>query len=287
MICWGLSWTSGKILASYGPPENISFLRFALTFVSMLIPLWFTSNSLRIKKLGFVYLLGAAALLSLYTYLFFKGLKVGNAGAGGVLVTTLNPIITYIIVLVINHKKPAINEIAGLIAGLIACLVLLNSWQQPDLFANEGNLFFILATITWSLLSLLTAKAGNFGLPIVFSLWMYGICSIIMGTLSDTQLNINLIKEGDLVFWFNLFFSSTITTSIATTFYFYATSQFGAAKASLYIFLVPLTAAIGSWIFLGEEIKNHTIIGGLLGILAIYLINFRMYQKKKGESNHE
>lgn len=246
----------------------------------MFIPLWFTSDSLKIKKTGIGYLIGASVLLSLYTYLFFKGLKVGNAGAGGVLVTTLNPIITYIIVLVINQKKPGTNELAGLVAGLIACIVLLNVWQQPDLFSNGGNMYFLFATITWSILSLLTAKAGNFGRPIIFSLWMYGICSLIMSTLSDTQLNIKLILEGDWVFWFNLFFSSTITTSIATTFYFYATSQFGAAKASLYIFLVPLTAAIGSWIFLEEQIKIHTIIGGLLGILAIYLINFKTYRKE-------
>lgn len=281
MICWGFSWTSGKILASYGPPENITFLRFLLTFISLLIPLWFSSHSLKVHKTGIVYLLGASVLLSIYTFLFFKGLKLGHAGAGGVLVTTLNPIITYIIVLILNKKKPVFYEILGLIAGIVGSMVLLNIWNQQNLFENEGNLYFILATISWSLLSLLTAKAGNFSLPIIFSLWMYGICSLIMGGLSEMQLNIDIIKNGDFRFWLNLFFSSTLTTAMATTFYFYATTKLGAAKASMYIFLVPLTAAIGSWIFLDETIQNYTVIGGLLGILAIYLINFRMYNNNK------
>jgi drug/metabolite transporter (DMT)-like permease len=36
---------------------------------------------------------------------------------------------------------------------------------------------------------------------------------------------------------------------------------------------VPLCAAISSWLLLGEQIKLHTAIGGLLGIAAVYMIN--------------
>lgn len=284
MICWGLSWTSGKILASYGPPENIAFLRFAITFISLLLPLGLTSLNLKVNKSGMLYLLGASVMLSLYSLLFFKGLKVGNAGAGGVLVTTLNPIITYLIVLAANKKKPVFYEILGLVAGLIACIVLLKIWKRQELFQNEGNLYFVLATISWSILSLLTAKAGKFGQPIVFSLWMYALCSLILCLFSNWSTSLELVKNGDLKFWINLLFSSTMTTAMATTYYFYATSKIGAAKASLYIFLVPLTAALGSWFFLGEVIQAHTVIGGFLGILAIYLINFRMYQNAKEEN---
>jgi drug/metabolite transporter (DMT)-like permease len=86
---------------------------------------------------------------------------------------------------------------------------------------------------------------------------------------------VSTFNNGDLKFWGNLFFSATITTSLATTFYFVATSKIGASKASSFIFLVPFSAALGSWIFLGETIEAHTIIGGLLGIAAVYILNKR------------
>ena len=82
-----------------------------------------------------------------------------------------------------------------------------------------------------------------------------------------------LLSKGDGVFWGNLFFSATITTSIATTFYFVATSKIGASKASSFIFLVPFSAALGSWIFLDEVPQIHSIVGGLLGIAAVYILN--------------
>ncbi len=40
MTCWGFSWTSGRILSFYGDPLTISFLRFAVTFISLLFILF-------------------------------------------------------------------------------------------------------------------------------------------------------------------------------------------------------------------------------------------------------
>lgn len=94
-----------------------------------------------------------------------------------------------------------------------------------------------------------------------------------MMSLSGTGPAAAVIRNADLVFWGNLFFSATITTSLATTFYFVATSRIGASKASSFIFMVPFSAALGSWIFLNEVIEIHTIIGGLLGIAAVYILN--------------
>jgi drug/metabolite transporter (DMT)-like permease len=92
--------------------------------------------------------------------------------------------------------------------------------------------------------------------------------------LPEARLAIHI---NDPIFWLNLVFSSAIVTAIATTVYFYATTRLGAEKASSFIFLVPLAAALSSWLLLGEHIMPHTIVGGVLGIAAVYTIN----KKKK------
>ena len=74
-------------------------------------------------------------------------------------------------------------------------------------------------------------------------------------------------------FWLNLIFGAVIVTALATTIYFYTTTRLGAEKASSFIFLVPLAAAVSSWLFLGEQIRAHTIAGGILGMAAVYMIN--------------
>src|SRR6188472_4110892 len=90
MTCWGFSWTAGKVMSLYGDPLTISFLRFALTFVSLFLILLVIKTPFKVSSKGAVDLIMASLLISVYTYLFFKGLVTGKAGAGGVLVTVLN-----------------------------------------------------------------------------------------------------------------------------------------------------------------------------------------------------
>jgi drug/metabolite transporter (DMT)-like permease len=275
MFCWGVSWTSGKIMAGYGDALNITLYRFFVTFVSLLVLVLLTGEKLSILKKGLPDLTCAALLIALYTYLFFKGLSVGKAGAGGVLVTTLNPIISYGIMLIYTKKKPGRNEIIGLVIGLIAGAFLLQVWNNWSAIWDAGNSYFVLATFTWAFLSLFTARSGRYGSPVAFSLWMYGVCSVLLLLISDFQESVRIFERVDFSFWLNLLFSATITTALATTFYFVATSKLGAGKASTFIFLVPFSAALGSWFFLNEVPEVPTIIGGLLGIIAVYMINRR------------
>ncbi|MFZ9847424.1 MAG: EamA family transporter [Flavobacteriales bacterium] len=102
MFCWGLSWASAKVLGSYGEAISISLIRYVCTFISLLILLLVTRKNLSIKKSGLKDLIIASIILALYFYLFFKGLEEGLAGAGGVLVTILNPIISYLIMLLLS-----------------------------------------------------------------------------------------------------------------------------------------------------------------------------------------
>jgi drug/metabolite transporter (DMT)-like permease len=198
---------------------------------------------------------------------------VGKAGAGGVLVTVLNPIITYAMTLVISRRRPTRNEFFGLALGLLAGVVLLKLITEADQIFKAGNIYFLLASFCWAILSRFTARATRYGSSLSFSFWMYGISTVIMLLFAGIGPSIEVSQRSDFKFWANLFFSATITTSLATTFYFVATSKIGASKASSFIFMVPFTAALGSWIFLGEVIQAHTMIGGALGIAAVYILN--------------
>ena len=106
MFMWGLSWPSGKVAAGYGAPMTVVLIRYVVVLISFIPIFMFMKAPLLINKKGVLPLLIAGLLLSLYTYLFFFGLKNGLAGAGGVLVTTMNPIMAYGLGLIINRKKP-------------------------------------------------------------------------------------------------------------------------------------------------------------------------------------
>ena len=273
MFCWGISWASGKVLTGYGSALGISFFRFAVTFFSLFLVLGAFRQPLFIKRESWKDLFPAALSIAFYTYFFFQGLSQGKAGAGGVLVTTLNPVLSYSIMLLFSRRRPTRNESLGLITGLIAGAILLKLWDNWQNVFSAGNSYFLLASFTWAILSLFTAKSSRYGSPIAFSLWMYGICSLLLFFIVGIPESKAIIDNSDTLFWGNLFFSGTITTALATTFYFVATTKLGASKASSFIFLVPFSAALGSWVFLNEVPQWHTVIGGLIGVGAVYILN--------------
>lgn len=273
MFLWGLSWPSGKVLSRYCSPVNFSAYRYIIVIITLGIVLLFAKVSFRMLKGGIVSVVASGALLAIYSYLMVKGLQAGTGGAGGVMVTTLNPILAYAIGIVLSRKLPSVNESIGLLLGLVAGCTLLQLWTHAHAIVESGNLYFLLAAFTWAVMSKITARGARYGSPLGFIWWQYVITFVCLAISVDYTEARAMFSITDNLFWLNLFFGSAIVTSIATTVYFYTTTRLGAEKASSFIFLVPAAAALSSWLLLDEQIKVHTIAGGLLGIVAVYMIN--------------
>lgn len=275
MFLWGLSWPSGKVLTNYCTVVNFTVYRYLLVVFTMLIILPVMGMGFRIKRAGLPAFAASGILLAVYSYFFFLGLKTGSPGAGGVLVTTLNPIMAYIIGIVLSRRMPSRNETIGLLLGVLAGTVLLRVWNNSTALLESGNLYFLVASFTWAVMSKITAKGAQYGSSMGFSLWQYIVTLLCLAPFMNVQEAQAAIHIKDPLFWLNLLFGAVIVTAIATTVYFYTTTRLGAEKASSFIFLVPLAAAVSSWLFLGEKIMPHTIAGGALGMVAVYMINGR------------
>lgn len=273
MVFWGISWPANKVLTQFGSANDLGIYRYAFVVVSLLPLLFFLKVSLKVAKKGIPFLLISGLFMAAYNFSFLQGLKFGSPGKGGILVTTLNPLMAYALGMLVDWKRPSKNETMGLFLGIMAGLILLEIWEGADILLEPANLYFLLAAVLWSVMSKFTSKSANYGSPFAFTWWMYVVTLICLLLFMDAEKVVLLLDTRDPRFWGNLLFSSVIVTTFATTLYFFATSKIGAEKASSFIFTVPFTAALSAWLILGEVIELHTIIGGLLGIGAVYMIN--------------
>ena len=91
MMVWGLSWSSAKVISSYGEPQSLAFIRYLIVVLAFIPLLPALKIKYTISSTGIPRLLGAGFFMATYTLLFFKGLQLGDSGKAGVLVTTLNP----------------------------------------------------------------------------------------------------------------------------------------------------------------------------------------------------
>ena len=273
MTIWGLSWTNAKILSDYGPSSVLAFWRFFFSSITMIPVLWLTGNNFRVTRKGMKYIFTGAVFISLYNIFFFMGTNNGAASVGGIIVPTFNPIITFIISILLMKQVVYRMDIIGLILGFTGGVIVLQAWTLSlEQIISNGNLFFICASVSWGIMSIISGRSHAHISTLSFSFWVYTISTLIY--LGATwNKDILLIFTYDWIFWVNMFFLSVGAMVFGTTVYFFGTTRLGPEKASAFIFMVPVTALFFSVLLIGERLEITTMIGGMMTMIAVYLIN--------------
>jgi len=274
MITWGYSWVGAKILGPYGHVSTKIFLRFFFASIALIPILLKYHIPFRIDKKGFIFILWNSISLCSYNYFYFKSTHMGLAGVGGVLVTTLNPILTSLFVFSFLDKSSAkLKDFVGLIMGLTGGGIIMRLWEMDiALMISSGNIFYILASCSWVSVTIASQKSKTHIHFLTFSFWSFLSASLFSLSFCEIE-SISQTINYDSIYWLNIFLLSIVVMSFANTMYFFASSKIGAVKASSYIFVVPLTAIIFSKIILNEQVLYTTVLGGVLSVVAVYLIN--------------
>jgi len=273
MATWGLSWTNAKVLSDYGPSSVVAFWRFFFSSIAMIPVLWLTGNDFRVTRQGMKYIFPGAVFISLYNIFFFVGTDRGSASVGGIIVPTFNPVITFIISVLLLKQVFSRKDIMGLVLGFTGGVIVLQAWtlSLEQMIAN-GNMYFICASISWGIMSIISGRSHGHVSTLSFSFWVYTISALIYLGVTWNK-DIFLIFTYDWIFWVNMFFLSAGAMVFGTTVYFLATTRLGPEKASAFIFMVPVTALLFSVLLIGERLEVTTMIGGIMTMTAVYLIN--------------
>ena len=274
MITWGYSWVGAKILGPYGHVSTKIFLRFFFASIALVPILLKYHIPFKIDKKGFMFILWNAISLCSYNYFYFKSTHMGLAGVGGVFVTTLNPILTSLFVFsFLDRSSAKLKEFVGLIMGLTGGSIIMRLWEMDiDLMISSGNIFYILASCSWVSVTIASQKSKKHIHFFTYSFWSFLSSSLISLSFCEIE-SISQSINYDWIYWLNIFLLSIVVMSFANTMYFFASSKIGAIKASSFIFVVPLTAIVFSKIILNEQVLFTTVLGGILSIIAVYLIN--------------
>tara|TARA_Y100000814_G_C12348778_1_gene406334 strand:+ start:1112 stop:1945 length:834 start_codon:yes stop_codon:yes gene_type:complete len=272
MLTWAMAWTNAHIVNQYiSSFYNLVFLRFFLGLLSLLPIIIIKKDKLIFDFNIIKYVFPASILFLLYNISFFIATQSSDVGRGAVLVTTINPIITFIIMIVIN-KKIRKKEIIGISLGMIGGSIILDLFSKGILnIFSQNNIYFVFCAITWGIMTVIT----NFGQQKIKPLSFIFLCYLFTTLFSLFFVDFSSfgIKYWDLKFYFNFFLVSIGAMSFGTSVYMYSTSLIGPVKSSVFIFSVPFIAMGISSIFLNEVITTQTIFGGILSLLAIYIVN--------------
>lgn len=280
MFGWGASWVNVKFLSFYINEFEMVFLRFFITALTMIPIIIFLKKSFKIdiKSLLLASLTSVAFIA--YMKYFFLGTKYGTASLGGAFVTSLIPINTFLLLSLQGARKIHKKDYFALCLGAVGVLTMLEIWsfEVKSIIVIE-NLYFILASIFWPIVTILSSKATNIS-PIVFTFYLY-IITCIIDVLFLTDLQKLPIDHFDTTFYINLASLALFGTTYANTIYFASIEKLGASNVSSFIFLVPFFAIVLSVLFLHEHISLSIIAGTFMTLIAVKIINNIRFLKKK------
>ena len=272
MLGWGASWVNIKILSHYINEYDVIFFRYFITVITMIPIIIYLKKSFKIDLKSFLLAsLGAVILLEYMKY-YYLGTKLGSASLGSALVTTLIPIVTFLMMVALGNKKVTKKNILALLLGATGVLTILNIWNTTlSEFLSLSNIYFLISVVLWSMMTIVSSKATKIS-PIVFSFYLY-VIMITIDAIFFVDFKTIAYDSFDKVFWLNLFIISVVASTFSNTIYFLGIEKLGVSEVSSFIFLVPFSAIGLSILFLKEKITYTMLFGTVLTIIAVKILN--------------
>lgn len=276
MVSWGGSWVTAKWAAAY-PPEVTAVWRFLLSALSFLPILWWRKESLALPRKLWLWVGLSALCLAVYNLLFLTAMQHGPGGYGGVLVPTLNPQFAFLIAVVFLHQTVGRRALLGLALGLTGgILQILGPTFELAAFLRPENLLLVGAALAYAVLTQFSALAQKDLSVFRYTFWTSLLCTLMLVPFAWGQTP-NPLDFGALGydFWIDTVYLALVAGTFGTTLYFEAARRVGAARASSFAFLVPVSALVLAFLFLGEVPAWTSIVGGGLSVVAVMVIQRR------------
>ena len=272
MMGWGLVWPLSKFMINFGTPQQIACLRFLIVSVCFVPLLVYLKIPFKIPKNVLMPTFLTGILNAIYSYLMYVGMQYGDAGSAGVITEVLAPIMAAFLWVAIKHQSLSKNEKWGLFLGVVSGTFLIDIFHNVYALLSLFNVIYLLAALDWAFLMI----ASRYATESINAISLNFYASLITFVLFCPHLldveQMNVFRAG-WEFWLALLVSCVFCTVFSTTIFYNALFVLGVTKGGMYALLVPLFALFFSWVLLGEIPRWHTIIGGILAILAIYIIN--------------
>ncbi len=277
MALWGGTWVSGRVLAQALHPFSAAFLRFFLASVFLYFyscraeGRWPRFPKAQWKGVLFLALTGVFG----YNYFFFSGLAHIQAGRAALIVACVPSTVALYSALVLRAPITALKAL-GIALSLFGVAVILSHGDPAALLRGGlglGEVFILCCVVFWAAYSLGGARIMRQVSALSAVTW-----SCILGTafLLPAAVAQGMPAEAagaGPVVWANLAYLGVAATGLAYTWYYDGILAIGAARASVFINLVPVFAAVLSSVILGESLDLSLMLGGGMVISGVYLAN--------------
>ena len=282
-ILWGTTWLASKVGIKHIPALQLSGLRHIIGG-----GIYVAYFAIFKKLLPQRHQLWQIIWMSVLMFVLSNGLSVLSivympSGLGAV-VGAITPIwvvlFSYILFKKV-HFKPL--TIIGISLGFIGVVVTFYEFVEK-IFNTDfsfGIIYGVIASITWALATVLTAKQAKEMNP-YFSLgWQMFVSGIILNVISYFSGDFVSLYKIPTEAWLSIGYLILIGSVIAFGAYIYALKRLPATLVSIHSYINPIVAIILGDLIMHERLTFFVVAGTLITIVGVYLVNQSFRRKIK------
>jgi drug/metabolite transporter (DMT)-like permease len=281
---WGSAFIAGKIAIQSFEPATVAFLRFFGAAILLFPLMWYLERNIPkpSKKDWFLFAMLGLTGIALYNIFFFIASKHAPVIKSSLFIAS-NPILIIVLSALFLKEKISRNQVFGLILALLGVsFIITNGHLEVFLTMAFEPIDFVLlgAVICWALYSVIGRVVLRKYSSIVSTTYAVGFGTLFLLPFAIMETTVADLTSSTAEAWFSIAHMSVFVTVISFIMYYYGIQQIGAAKASIFINFMPISAVIMASLFLGEALTIPHLIGAFFVLGGVTLSTYKRPVKK-------
>ncbi|MDE5412826.1 DMT family transporter [Alkalihalobacterium chitinilyticum] len=282
---WGSAFIAGKVAVESFEPATVAFFRF-LGAAILLFPIMWVMEKNRPKPTkkdwGLFALLGLTGI-AIYNICFFLASKHAPVIKSSLFIAS-NPVLIVLLSGLFLKETITKRHIVGMSVALFGVAIIITNGHLLDLvkLGFEPIDFILLgAVISWALYSVLGKVVLGKYSAIVSTTYAVFFGTLFLLPFALYELTWTQVQGASIGVWASLLHMSVFVTVISFIMYYQGIQKVGAAKASIFINVMPVSAVIMATLFLGETFTLAHGVGAAFVLSGVYIGTYVKAKKQK------
>lgn len=275
-LFWAGNFVLGRAVKATIPPVGLAFWRWTIA-LAILLPF-----SLPYLRAQWPLLRGNWRSLTLYGILgvtcfntfVYLGLHTTTA-INALLVNSIIPVLIVVLSRMLACTPVTRHQAVGILlslAGVVTIICRADTGLLLSLQINRGDLWVLLAVVSWAFYTFLLRKrpAGLHPLSFLGAIIIIGL--VVLAPFYAAEMLVGARIGIDVATCGSILYLAIFPSILAFIFWNQAVGEVGPTKAGLFLHLMPVFGAILSFLFLGESLHFYHLAGMGLIFSGIYLV---------------
>ncbi len=277
VIFWGFSFIAVKVTLREIHPFTLLTLRFGIGgLLLLLVQLQKDKRFIRAFSstdwfsIIFLAIVGISGhtLLQAYGLLYTTAINTGW-------IVAIMPIFITIAARFYLGESITPRKIGGILLGFLGIFLVISrgvfSFSLFRVSSTFGDFLVLISAVTWTAFTV-----GGRGFLSRFSPLAAITPIMLVGCLTTfpftwMKWEWNLLFQLSLFTWMGILFLGIFCSGFAYLFWYAALEKKASSLVGMYLYLEPFVTLIGANLFLGEEIRWITLVGGGMTLVGVYL----------------